>query len=280
MKKQMRYVLTLFAAVVFAMGFSSCSHNEDSPYLEYMPDMYRSPAIEAYVDYGMDPWMICEDSAAKFRTKISAKMPVEGTIPFISDTKKAKIMMPYKRKPWAGADVQYGMYGAETSSTDYQESAQDQNPIRYSDEVLKEGKVLYNRFCSHCHGEKGDGKGQIVKNGKLSGVPSYTDGGRVQNMQMGQIFYVVTYGKNLMGPHASQINKEERWKLTHYVKALQNGGKYPESAKLSKAQSAQELLASEATDNGGTAVSSEKKKRTIIQRVVDGVEKVLEKDKE
>ena len=28
-----------------------------------------------------------------------------------------------------------------------------------------------------------------------------------------------------MGSHASQLNKEERWLVTHYVQYLQNGGK-------------------------------------------------------
>ena len=32
---------------------SSCTKHPDSPGYEYMPDMYRSQAIEAYVDYGM-----------------------------------------------------------------------------------------------------------------------------------------------------------------------------------------------------------------------------------
>jgi len=42
--------------LVIALGgtalFMGCSSTPDSPGLEYMPDMYRSPAIEAYVDYG------------------------------------------------------------------------------------------------------------------------------------------------------------------------------------------------------------------------------------
>ena len=34
---------------------TGCVNNPDSSGLEYMPDMYRSPAVEAYVDYGQDP---------------------------------------------------------------------------------------------------------------------------------------------------------------------------------------------------------------------------------
>jgi hypothetical protein len=37
----------------------------------------------------------------------------------------------------------------------------------------------------------------------------------------GTIFYSITYGKGMMGSHASQLNKEERWKVVHYVEKLQ-----------------------------------------------------------
>ena len=37
-------------------------------------------------------------------------------------------------------------------------AAQVKNPIESSDEVLKEAKVLYERYCIHCHGEKRNGE--------------------------------------------------------------------------------------------------------------------------
>ena len=35
------------------------------------------------------------------------------------------------------------------------------------------------------------------------------------------MFHTITYGKNLMGSHASQLNNEERWKVIRYVQTLQ-----------------------------------------------------------
>ena len=35
--------------------------------------------------------------------------------------------------------------------------------------------------------------------------------------QEGHIFHAITYGLNAMGPHASQITEEERWKIVLYV---------------------------------------------------------------
>ena len=37
----------------------------------------------------------------------------------------------------------------------------------------------------------------------------------------GELFYVITNGRNLMGPYASQIPVEDRWAIVAYVRALQ-----------------------------------------------------------
>ena len=42
-------LLPLFGVILL---LPSCQSDPNSPGTEYMPDMYRSPAIETYVDYG------------------------------------------------------------------------------------------------------------------------------------------------------------------------------------------------------------------------------------
>lgn len=70
---------------------ASCTKHPDSPGYEYMPDMYRSQAIEAYVDYGM----VKDDVNDSLKNTMSARKPVDGTIAFNPDPVKAKIFMPY-----------------------------------------------------------------------------------------------------------------------------------------------------------------------------------------
>jgi hypothetical protein len=41
-------------------------------------------------------------------------------------------------------------------------------------------------------------------------------------MPDGQMFYSVTYGKNMMGSYASQLSTKERWMVIGYIKAQQN----------------------------------------------------------
>ena len=68
--------------------------------------------------------------------------------------------------------------------------------------------------------------------GKFPPPPSYSAGnssrgGLVKDLSDGKIFHTITYGVNLMGPHASQLNPEERWKITMYVHQLQGGASAP-----------------------------------------------------
>ena len=43
----------------------------------------------------------------------------------------------------------------------------------------------------------------------------------MSELKDGNIFHSITFGLNAMGPHASQITQEERWKIVHYVNVLQ-----------------------------------------------------------
>ena len=51
--------------------------------------------------------------------------------------------------------------------------------------------------------------------------PQHTTSQTLKNLPEGKMFHTITYGKNLMGPHASQLNVEERWKVIRYVQTLQ-----------------------------------------------------------
>ncbi len=174
-----------FAAILVA-GFTSCGKKDtNSPGFEFMPDMYRSPSVENYGTY-----VIGDD------TLNSAMMPVKGTI--------ARGYIPYVYPNTPEGYEQAGLYL--------------KNPIALHDNVLKDGEVLYGKFCVHCHGEAGAGDGKVGL--KLPGPPPAYNGA-LKNLPEGKIFHSITYGKNSMGNHASILNAEERWTLVHYVQKLQ-----------------------------------------------------------
>jgi mono/diheme cytochrome c family protein len=193
----------------------SCVADNNSPGLEYMPDMYRSPAVEAYVDYGEVRGRYNEEAHDLVEAKFSF-VPPAGTIPYQGNHEES-YMMPYQHGAPLGADKTHGLYGVNQDENGLEAAKLDVNPIVYTEEVAKEGKVLFERFCIHCHGAEGDGQGTVIKNsnGKYPPPPAYK-----KEMTAGEMFYIITYGKNAMGSHASQLNAYERWQVVHYIETL------------------------------------------------------------
>ena len=42
------------------------------------------------------------------------------------------------------------------------------------------------------------------------------------DMLPGHIYHTIFYGYESMGPHASLVTEEERWKIIYYITELQN----------------------------------------------------------
>ncbi|MEM6378013.1 MAG: cytochrome c [Bacteroidota bacterium] len=94
-----------------------------------------------------------------------------------------------------------------------------ESPFSADDEsVIKAGKVAYNSYCQHCHGEKGNADGKVAE--AYAGVANL-NGAAYLEITEGHIFHVITYGKGLMGAHGSQVSSEDRWRIARYVKELQ-----------------------------------------------------------
>jgi len=197
---------TVTLVVLVGALISSCTKSEDSAGYEYTPDMYRSPAIEAYVDYG-----IIKDYSVDSLTKIqSARLPAQGSIPFVADSVSAAVAMPYVLKD---------------PIEDYEASDSIKSPIEVSQANIDEGKRIYSFMCVHCHGEKGKGDGAVVEKGGHAPPGAYDVA--LKDLSVGKMFHTLTYGKGMMGSHSSQLSKMERWQVIQYVQALQNGGAHP-----------------------------------------------------
>ncbi|MBI2257316.1 MAG: cytochrome c [Flavobacteriia bacterium] len=225
----MNKLIKLFGKVTLLFGFlwmfNSCSKDPNSAGYEYMPDMYRSPAVEPYVDYGELRGRIQKSVS----NKMSVKTPPKYTIPYFGTNKEeVMLMLPYHRKPSSTSAVTHGLVEWDFSTNpqgdyDYQMAAADMNPIKITAEnaeiILKKGKDLYSVNCKHCHGEKGDGQGSMVVSGAYVGVPNFVDKIALSD---GQMFYSIYYGKGAMGSHAPILNKKEIWNVVHYIRSIQN----------------------------------------------------------
>jgi mono/diheme cytochrome c family protein len=230
MKIKFKALASLAVIAVSTLILGSCTADADSSGLEYMPDMYRSPAIEPYVDYGE----VRGRENMDMKMKLSALVPPAGTVPYFgTDSATVNLMLPYFRKANISFRETHGLFGADlTAADEYALAIADKNPVKLtfenSEETFKKGKELYTAMCQHCHGEKGDGNGAMVTSGAYVGVPSYADRATLSD---GQMFYSIYYGKNAMGSHSSQLNKKEIWTLVHYVRKFQNAeyGKFDAS---------------------------------------------------
>lgn len=195
----MRYHKTLyknlgFIALAGLSLLASCKADKEHPGYEFMPDMYQSPSYETYSENPM------------FADSLSARNPVEGTV--------------------ARGQGSHFPYPANTDG--YIAAGNDliTVPGQINESYLAAGKDLYKIYCMHCHGETGNGDGSLIATGKFPAPPSYANGnssrgGMMKDLTAGKIFHAITYGLNMMGPHASQINHEERWKITAWVMELQ-----------------------------------------------------------
>lgn len=208
-------------AAAGAVLLTACSADADSSGFEYMPDMYRSSAIEPYVDYGEIRGKI----NAEVKEQLSAKVPPFGTVPYYgTDSTTVALMLPYARKAHSSMKTTHGMYDAElTDVNEYELAVNDLNPLMLtaenSEQIFKSGKEIFNSKCAHCHGLKGDGNGPMVESGAYVGVPDYAN---LTNLSDGQMFYSIYYGKGMMGAHNSILNKKEIWTLVHYIRKFQN----------------------------------------------------------
>jgi len=200
------YTATLIIAVAM---MTSCTTDPNSPGVEYMPDMYRSPAVEAYVDYGEDPYYVTEEVAAEQRRTMSARRPVAGSIAFKGDDKAFGLPYAYANTPEG-----YELAGEELKS-----------PLITTASNIEAGAANFELMCTHCHGLEGKGDGAISRNGHIMGIPDFSI--KLKDLPEGKMYHTLIYGKGLMGSHASQISQKGLWQIIQYVQVLQNGGQMP-----------------------------------------------------
>ncbi len=175
---------SLIKILVLALVFVAVSCNKSTaPNYQFMPNMYESVGYETYGE-------------AAFQNGIEAQLPAEGSV--------ARGYIPF--------DIDGTTEGYELAK------ATLKSPLDSTQVDLARGKELYDIYCGICHGNKGDGQGNLVKREKILGIPSYADAGRA--ITEGSIYHTIYYGKNAMGSYANQLKEEERWQVVSYVLKL------------------------------------------------------------
>lgn len=93
------------------------------------------------------------------------------------------------------------------------------NPERITDSTRAKGKELYGIHCSPCHGLSGKGDGRVA--GKLVPTPADISTGTGKGRApAGELFAVLTHGKNGMPAFRYDLTARERWLVVAYLETL------------------------------------------------------------
>lgn len=190
--KKIAIIATLILST--AVVFISCRDKRD-PGRVYMPDMAYSRSYETYAQ---------RDSAL-----------------FTADPNNAGHKIFYNNLPPAGT-IKRGDLFPFTVPNDSNGlinlSSQVKNPLEpLTGKELEEAGRLFNINCAVCHGAKAEANGPLAP--KIGGVKSIIAAS--PGFSDGRIFYVMNYGQNNMGSYASQLSKEQRWRIVQYIRTLE-----------------------------------------------------------
>jgi len=184
-------MLGLAVIIITASVLVTSCDSKRSTGWEYAPNMYEHIAF--------DP----DQKNPNFKDGKTAQVPPAGTTP-----------VGFVRFDYPGTRAGYDQASIEVKSM-----------LEQTPQNLADGKVLFEHFCSPCHGLTGQGDGLVVQHG-FPPPPSYSKGqssrgGAMKDLTDGKIYHTITYGNGAMGSYASQLEPLERWKVVMYVHHLQ-----------------------------------------------------------
>lgn len=86
-------------------------------------------------------------------------------------------------------------------------------------DVAARGAFIFNTFCAVCHGAAGHGDGPATKRGVPPPPSLLAD--HALRMPDGQMYHLITLGQKNMASYATQVQRDDRWKVISYIRTLQ-----------------------------------------------------------
>jgi mono/diheme cytochrome c family protein len=186
---KVKFCLGLIACLLL----SACGESEKSSRgLDYMPEMYNNPAYKS-----------------------------QGVVTLVDENGSRHL--PAMLMPVAGTVSRQGS-GYSLAFDDIAGARRLVNPLAPTVSVLQTGQRTFNTYCAVCHGKDGDASHGYVAPTKdhpnrFSGIPSINTA-NVALMSDGEIYHIISLGRNRMMDLAAQIPAEKRWAVVLYVNAL------------------------------------------------------------
>lgn len=183
----------LFTATLAALALAGCGESEKSSRgIDFMPEMYNHPGYESQT--------VREVTDGKTVRHVPMMLPmIDGTV--------SRDGAAYGIAPLDAA-------GAKALV----------NPVAPTTAVLQRGQLLYNRTCAMCHGRDGDpANGYVVataKNPQRFASVQAVNSANVALMSDGEIYHIISVGRNRMADLSAQLLPADRWAVVIYTKAL------------------------------------------------------------
>ena len=99
------------------------------------------------------------------------------------------------------------------------EAAQKTNPVKPTPESLARGKKLYTVDCALCHGDKGDGKGDMASD--IKNITDFTNPDVQKSATDGDWFYIIRKGKGDMpAEDAGRAKDDDVWSIVNYLRTF------------------------------------------------------------
>ncbi|MBA3700880.1 MAG: c-type cytochrome [Planctomycetes bacterium] len=183
----------LFTATLAALALVGCGESEKSSRgIDYMPEMYNHPGYESQ----------------------TAREVVDG-----KTVRHVPMMLPMIDGTVSRDGAAY-----DVAPLDAAAAKNLVNPQPATAAVLKRGQQLYNSTCAMCHGRDGDAaNGYVVATSKhpnrFASVQSVSTA-NVALMSDGEIYHIISRGRNRMTDLSAQLLPADRWAVVLYTKAL------------------------------------------------------------
>jgi hypothetical protein len=195
----MRYFLFIFGlCIVAVMGIAGKRGT-----------ISRKPPLYVFPDMDYQPKLRPQNPNSFFPNGLSSQLPPPGTIARSKPLPTANgPVYPFEDSPVNTGRV--------TGTTNFVET----NPLPVTAQLLKRGQQRFQINCSPCHGAGGDGNGITKKINAMAVVANLHDR-RIVELADGELFFVITNGRNLMLPYGPNVTVEDRWAIIAYLRALQ-----------------------------------------------------------
>ncbi|HVB28829.1 MAG TPA: cytochrome c [Terriglobia bacterium] len=94
------------------------------------------------------------------------------------------------------------------------------NPVKFTQDSVDKGKKLFMTQCAMCHGNTGDGKGDLATVMHVS-PPDFTKPDTLAKRTDGEMFAIIDKGSGSMPGEAKRLKENQTWDLVNFLHSLE-----------------------------------------------------------